>query len=59
MYLGLPIDLFASGIRTGIIHAFLLFTFVLPAQHIESESEFLAANPEVPGSIPDATRFSE
>jgi hypothetical protein len=27
--------------------------------HLWSREEFLAANPEVPGSIPDAARFSE
>jgi hypothetical protein len=28
-----------------------------PTASVVSWSEFLAANPEVPGSIPDATRF--
>jgi hypothetical protein len=36
-----------------MFHAFCYITFYI------AESEFLAANPEVPGSIPGATRLSE
>jgi hypothetical protein len=40
----------------------LMFISLLPAAQTASVvywSEFLAAKPEVPGSIPGATRFSE
>jgi hypothetical protein len=40
------------------LHGLILFCF-WKCQRFVLRSEFLAANPEVPGSIPDATRFSE
>jgi hypothetical protein len=38
--------------ETNVMYAFLQF-------FLANSSEFLAADPEVPGLIPDAKRFSE
>jgi hypothetical protein len=47
-----------NSIKCKQIKEFLKF-YMACNMFVVYESEFLAANPEVPGSIPGATRFSE
>jgi hypothetical protein len=56
--LSLPVSVSScvgSGLATGESHG----QEVIPTTSVVQWSEFLATDPEVPGSIPDATRFSE
>jgi hypothetical protein len=45
--------------RTGHIHHNYILSQLVDRLCGLAVKEFLAANPEVPGSIPGATRFSE